>query len=643
MSSTSQNQGRSIPINIGSPQRRARPKGDSVLPERRRYRFTDQQLLHSLETTLSSSKTVDVLLTNIAKLVVRESDCLALWACQADENNEFGKPHLLTHSDGDIVWSLVEDHVREMINRVKETRQICSSPISGQNNSELIVTPICLDSGIEAPIRMMFVGCFSTNQQSSLRQQWLLGLVSQTVTRWFQQRRITHQESMSSTMNDSFGLIHALDQTKTLSEAAILIANHLRKLCAAEQVAVSFCDEKGNGTLKAVSDVESVDLNSESNRVINHACNQALGATAALQFPPAEGNPSPEHLALDKYCKSNGLDACLAVPLRTADGKTIGSVLLGTTQAQLQDENYQVYAGRLVEMIAGHVDVVVRANRSLRDITKQRVRAFFKDKLFKLCLIGAIAIAGIMMIPMPYRVACDCEVQPVMRRFIASPYDGILDKSNVESGDLVTENQIIALLDGRQLRIELSGLRAEFDGAKKRRDSALAQGDVASSHIARSEMKRHEAKIAILEQQLENLEVKSPIAGIVVKGDLEKVEGAPLEMGQTMFEIAPLDEMVAEIGIPESEIQYVESGMKVAIKLNAFPFKTWEGEIQSIYPRTEIFEDESVFIAQVKLPNELSQLRPGMKGTAKVKTSWAPIGWNLFHRPWESIRYWMIW
>ena len=189
----------------------------------------------------------------------------------------------------------------------------------------------------------------------------------------------------------------------------------------------------------------------------------------------------------------------------------------------------------------------------------------------------------------------------------------------------------------------MSGLRAELQGAKKRGDSALAQGEVAPSKIARSEMRRHQSKIEILEKQLEHLEVRSPIQGIVVSGDLEKVEGAPVEMGKTLFEIAPLDDMLAEIGIPESEIQYVEEGMPVTIKLNAFPFKTWTGKIEKINPGTEIAGEDTVFVAQVRLPNQEDQLRPGMQGSAKIKSSYSPIGWNLFHTSWESIRYWLVW
>jgi multidrug resistance efflux pump len=204
-------------------------------------------------------------------------------------------------------------------------------------------------------------------------------------------------------------------------------------------------------------------------------------------------------------------------------------------------------------------------------------------------------------------------------------------------------DQLIASLDGRKLRIELSGIRADYDGAKKRRESALALGNIAESQIALSEMNRFLSKIDILKQQLTQLEVRSPINGLVLTGDLEKAEGAPLEMGQTLFEIAPLNEMVAEINIPESEIQYVTSGMPVVFKLNAFPLETWIGKVEHIHPCTEIVDNQSVFIAKVHLPNTHNQFRPGMQGSAKIETERAPLGWNLFHRGWESIRYWTVW
>ena len=41
-----------------------------------------------------------------------------------------------------------------------------------------------------------------------------------------------------------------------------------------------------------------------------------------------------------------------------------------------------------------------------------------------------------MLVPVRYKVWCSCQVQPVVRRFVAAPYDGKLEKTFVEPGDV---------------------------------------------------------------------------------------------------------------------------------------------------------------------------------------------------------------
>ena len=248
-----------------------------------------------------------------------------------------------------------------------------------------------------------------------------------------------------------------------------------------------------------------------------------------------------------------------------------------------------------------------------------------------------------MLIPLPYRVKCDCSVQPTSRRFVAAPYHGILEKSLVEAGEIVTEGQVVARMDGRQLRIELAGLQAEHKGARRKSDSSRAIGEVAQSQIAKMDMRRLAAKIELTKTRMQDLEVRSPIAGIIVSGDLEKAQGAPLETGQTLFEVAPLEKMVAEIGVPESEIQYINNGDTVTLKLNAFPFQSWTGKVERIHPGTEVIDDQTVFVTEVELDNEQGLLKPGMEGAAKISTHWTPLGWNLFHNTWENVRCWTVW
>lgn len=628
------------------------PMMHRVTPEVTQHQFSDQQIAQRLETTIVASETIDQLLKNISQIVMDQSDCMALWACQANEAGEFGSAHLLTQSEGDALWPGIEDRAREMINRVSETRQICSLTLTSQLNAELVVAPISSDVQGKAPIRLVLIGFFSSEDQSVLRQQWLAALASQTISRWLQHRSLKHQEVKSRSLSDAIGLIRSLDQTTRISDASVVVANHLRRNCQADQVAISFCNQRSRSasdpgsqqvTLNAISGVERVDLSSESSKITNNACQQSVLTGQPVWFPVADAEHTPALLALEKYCKSHSLVACVSLPLITEDNRTIGAILVACTVENINDENYRQYLSQMVQMATGHLDVVIRANRGVRDIIKDSIQQVRNANLLKPVLIGIACLTALMCVPLPYRVGCDCEVQPVTRRFIASPYDGILQQAIVESGDLIESNQVVAQMDGRQLRIELFGLQAEYDGARKQRDSALAQGDIAHSQMAKSEMKRHQSKIDILQQQLADLEVRSPIAGIVVSEDLEKVEGAPVEMGQTLFEIAPLDEMLAEIGVPESEINYIQPGMTVAIKLNAFPFKTWTGTIEKIHPRTEVIDDKSVFVASVKIENIDNQLRPGMQGSAKITANAAPIGWNLFHQSWESVRYWMIW
>ena len=95
--------------------------------------------------------------------------------------------------------------------------------------------------------------------------------------------------------------------------------------------------------------------------------------------------------------------------------------------------------------------------------------------------------------------------------------------------------------------------------------------------------------------------------------------------------------------IPEAEIQYVKQGMQVKLELTAFPFEPFRGNIIRIHPRAEVIEDESVFVAEISIDNPSGNLRPGMKGRAKIIGERYPLGWNLFHGAWETFRMWLIW
>jgi multidrug resistance efflux pump len=252
-------------------------------------------------------------------------------------------------------------------------------------------------------------------------------------------------------------------------------------------------------------------------------------------------------------------------------------------------------------------------------------------------------MAALLACPGTYRISCECKLEPVTRRFVAAPFDGKLQESFVQPGDVAQRDQVLARMDGREVRWELAGAVAEVSRAEKQLDGLLANGEFGPAELARYELERQRLKMQLLEDRIANLDVRSPFEGIVLEGDLEKVEGAPVERGQTLFEVSPLDRMVVEISIADEDIAHVHGGASVEVALDAFPGERWRGTLTRIDPRAQVRDERHVFLGEMILQSSDLPLRPGMQGTARVvgpRRSWA---WILLHKPWEKLTLWWGW
>ncbi len=385
------------------------------------YRFSDQRIIQHFELAAGKSQSIDQLLGNLGQIVSAQSECLGFWAVQRNPDGDFSSAHYLLAHDGkdggDALWTVVEEHATEMMNRVVSTRQICSSPIRSESETELVAAPVCVEINAQPnPISLVIIGCFRAEAHSVLRLQWLTGMVSQAIGRWHQHKSLQHQETKTQSLNDTIGLVHSLDKTTSLAEAAMVVANYLRRVCLADQVAISFCQDPNRietAQLSAISDVEQIDTHGESNKLVAAACAGALIEKQAIVFPPESADHSPSVLALEKYCKANAFESCINLPLLTEDGKTIGAILLAGTLEKTKSESFRQYLDQMAGIIAGHLDVVKRAHRGLRDIAKASWLKVRQANLTKAVVIALFGFGLLMAVPLPYRVNCDSEIQPL--------------------------------------------------------------------------------------------------------------------------------------------------------------------------------------------------------------------------------------
>jgi hypothetical protein len=433
-------------------------------------------------------------------------------------------------------------------------------------------------------------------------------------------------------------LIVRLGDAAELREACVLLVNAVKDYLGCQRVAMGMRKRRRSQCkLLAISGMSELNLRAEMPLAVQSALLEAARGGDWAVWPAAEGTSEPMLPAHTRLSALSGHARVCSAPVRGVDGSVVGAWIfwgLETAEECARAERFarvsSAPVGTALQLLhSGQLNPVRRLLRKWR---------LFERKAFWLTLAGVFLLLFSFW---PYRISCECSLEPVKRRYVVAPFAGVFEKSFVRPGDVVTENQKLAQMDGRELRMELAGVVADYQQARKSHDVNLAAGKAAAAQIDALEMQRLDQKRRLLESRMEHLEIKSPEAGIVVSGDLERSEGAPVTVGQALYEIAPLDRMIVEVEIRDEDIAEVEVGQKVAVRLDAYPGKVWKGRIDKIHPRSEIRDSNNVFLGEVSLNEGGEVLRPGMKGSATITTSSHTLLWILFHKAWYTVLRWL--
>ncbi len=254
-----------------------------------------------------------------------------------------------------------------------------------------------------------------------------------------------------------------------------------------------------------------------------------------------------------------------------------------------------------------------------------------------------VVVCLLLTVPMTYRIRCTCELQPIGKRYLVAPVDGPLESATVHAGDRVSAGEVLAIMNASEIDLQLAALQAELERSRKTADSYLAENRAGETQLAELEARRFELESDLLRHRRKQLELRSPIDGVVLSGDLRDSAGAPLSRGQQLLEIAALGRQRVEIAVPQSEIAFVAADQTLIFQLHAFPDRQFDAKVRRVRPSAEVRDGANVFIAEATIDDPEHLMRPGMKGRAWVCSGQASLGWVLFHRPIARLRVWMGW
>jgi len=218
-----------------------------------------------------------------------------------------------------------------------------------------------------------------------------------------------------------------------------------------------------------------------------------------------------------------------------------------------------------------------------------------------------------------YRVPAQAVLEGEVQRAIVAPFDGYIVSQTGRAGDEMREGQVIAALDDRDLVLNRLSVIATRRQRLKEYDRALAESQRAEVSIIKAQIEQAEAQIALLDEQLARIEMTAPFDGIVVSGDLSQSVGAPVQRGQTLFEIAPLDAYRVALFVDEADIARIEVGQTGSLLISSLPDDAVRFMVTRMTPITETREGQNVFRVEGRLETASDRLRPGMKGVGKIE------------------------
>lgn len=441
-------------------------------------------------------------------------------------------------------------------------------------------------------------------------------------------------------LDDSAGLVTVVELLATslhharFQEAALATATELAAALDCERVAVSFLRGRHN-RVRALSNSASIGRNAALIRGIEAAMDEALDQEATVVWPPPEGGTERVTRAHETLARAHDMSAICTVPLSEGD-RPIGALLLERADGRSFDRDTVRLCEHAGALLGPTLDTKRREDRWLPaktwDAGGNLMRALFgpRNAALKLGVLLAVAFAAFCVFAKgTYRVTADAVLEGSVQRSISAPMTGYLADAYVRAGDEVREGQLLANLDMTDLRLEK--LRSLAERAKQERElsEARARKERARMQILAAQIGQADAQIALIDAQMERMRMTAPFDGIVVAGDLSQALGAPVERGEVLFQIAPLDDFRVMLKVSERDIGDVAAGQTGSLALSAMPSEPLPIAVQRITPISAAEEGRNVFSVDSRLTDTGGALlRPGMEGVAKVEIGERRLVWN---------------
>ena len=444
--------------------------------------------------------------------------------------------------------------------------------------------------------------------------------------------------------------------TLDIQQVLFTIVNLASRVVEYDRCAIAL-EHKGMFELSAVSGIEELDKSNfpALHRLLTWSGN--TGREVWIRDKEAFLKGKDILAEFQDYFNSEEMHAVWLVPLKDEEG-TLGVLSMeGKVPNFIPDFKFQ-----MLRILVNQVTVAIRNAQlyssvpmgNVLDRLVKKKKGITKESKWKwsIRLSIAAAVLAILMIPLPFRVAGDAVVEPLLRASIYPRVTGTVKRipENVREGATMQAGNVMAILDNTEYNLKKLNLTAQLHMLERSLPRLQTSKAIAEYKQNQLKLDQVKADLALVDYQLENCEIRSTVSGIILTPAVEEQVGSMVLPGKAFCELSDLSNVRIDINIPEEELGSVAVDEEIQLKVKAYPLHTYKGKVIRLAQEPQEVGGMSMYAVRAIVANRIKYennsdltLKPGMTGRAKIIAPSRSIGKRLFGGVirWFRLKFWV--
>jgi multidrug efflux pump subunit AcrA (membrane-fusion protein) len=543
----------------------------------------------------------------------------------------------------------------------------------------LIIVPLTVDKQVVGLLEIVMDPTRkAATQKSTLR---FVSDLSDLAGTYLKNRQMRQMMSQQKLWNQLETFAHDIHSSLHLKDTCFTVANDGKRLVGCDRLSATL-KVGGRTMVEAVSGQEVVEQRANLVREMTRLCKVVLRSNEDLVYTGnTEGFAPDIRDALEAYVDESGSKAVIVTLLHRPDtepGKD--KVPFGCLVAeQIGDEVAPTDMHARCEVVSRHASTALwnasEHDKSLLPVLKAIGSSgrFFRGRTLAKIIAALVALVGLVcvlaFVPWELTIEGRGSLLPENRRTLYAPFQGVVVKVPVDHGSVVKQGDLLAKMDSLDLEKELQRLISEEQQAKAQQAQYKIQAEKANTrpeeYTSLKAQERESAikadsarkQIEIIKEQLVQMEVRSPVNGVVTTWEPQKnLQGRPVEVGQELIQVAATEgDWVMEVDVPDDDmgpILEAQSRLQAEIKagkkppgstLQAYfvtatdPEHRYRGYVQRIAAKAETVETKHVVKVTVAFSDKVRDdflarnktLRPGAEVRARIECGQARLAYVL--------------